>query len=462
MRCFLRREFGPRSFEEYLDRLLKARETRVHKHRRWRALCKEEKTNFKSIFNEDRYRLTAKHKATFDEIRDLKQDKDNLARMMQAEDARVEQVLCRPEGFILSGLPEQEGVLLQLEREFMGFEFEDERRKGERDGLLADLEECFGSGLRVRSSAKKRSLFDLVVVLKSEFREMVRRKLGKFEVQGTGREVDLDFLGPGDLDNVAEFVGKLRVDDNVYALPSQFHANLKSIEKIAQVYRDNFKCNALMAAGETHPGLTLVLEIDDKQDIAVTINQIEEQLEKVIRIKERFYQELLVAIDREEEQKSELLSKELRKKNQLNLQTQVEDSDIKFIFSSLFEEHKPPLEDSSMFESKWASCVTQELKNSRELGQLPLPTQRMILTKFRVIFENYKSNLLVEFKNLNEQEQFITRYCDDFLKKVNSFILIDDDRGEIVYHFQKDYNLFLTNWQDLIFKEKAKAEYHKR
>ena len=86
----------------------------------------------------------------------------------------------------------------------------------------------------------------------------------------------------------------------------------------------------------------------------------------------------------------------------------------------------------------------------------------MLLLKFRTIFESYKSNLLIEFKNLNLQEKHILNYCDDFLRNVNSLILIDDGRAEIVSRFQKDYNLFLTNWPDLIFKGNAKAEYHKR
>jgi hypothetical protein len=68
----------------------------------------------------------------------------------------------------------------------------------------------------------------------------------------------------------------------------------------------------------------------------------------------------------------------------------------------------------------------------------------------------------IEFSNLNKQEHFIVNYCDEFLKNVHSYILIDDDRREIVHTFQQDYNMFLNNWPDLIFKGNAKAEYHKR
>lgn len=86
----------------------------------------------------------------------------------------------------------------------------------------------------------------------------------------------------------------------------------------------------------------------------------------------------------------------------------------------------------------------------------------MLLLKFRTIFESYRENLLAEFHSMNEQTRAVWGYCEDFVQRVHEFLSIEDERGEIVYQFQKDYNLFLTNWPDLIFTEKAKAEYHKR
>ena len=41
------------------------------------------------------------------------------------------------------------------------------------------------------------------------------------------------------------------------------------------------------------------------------------------------------------------------------------------------------------------------------LKNIPLSIQSMILMKFRIIFETYRSNLLIDFKNLNEQERHI-------------------------------------------------------
>jgi hypothetical protein len=86
----------------------------------------------------------------------------------------------------------------------------------------------------------------------------------------------------------------------------------------------------------------------------------------------------------------------------------------------------------------------------------------MVIVKFREIFDIYRNNLLREFHGLNEQERYMISYCGDLVKRVNEFLVKEDDRMEIVYQFQKDYNLFLSNWPDLIFKENAKAEYHKR
>lgn len=96
------------------------------------------------------------------------------------------------------------------------------------------------------------------------------------------------------------------------------------------------------------------------------------------------------------------------------------------------------------------------------MQRLPLAVQSMLLLKFRTIFESYRRNLLGEFKQLNKQKRAVWTYCEDFLRRVNSFLLIEDERRQIVFRFQKDYNLFLSNWPDLIFKEITKAEYHKR
>ena len=102
------------------------------------------------------------------------------------------------------------------------------------------------------------------------------------------------------------------------------------------------------------------------------------------------------------------------------------------------------------------------MENEDTLKNVPLSVQSMVMIKFREIFDIYRSNLLKEFQNLNQQERHMVNYCGELVKKVNEFLLQKDDRMEIVYQFQKDYNLFLSNWPDLIYKENAKAEYHKR
>jgi hypothetical protein len=336
-----------------LDNLIRKREESLQDHKRWRALCKEEKTNFKSIFNEDKYRMTTKNKLTFAEIQDAQKNKDNLVQIMKAEDQEIEQTLCRPEGFILSGLPEEKEVLIQMEKEFMSFEFEDHRPRNQNDVLLNKLECCFGRKLRKNVSAKKRSIFDMVIILKSKFEKIIEKKLSKFEIQGMGKEVNLEYMEDTDKQHVAEFVNKLRVDDNVYALPSQFHANLKSIDQISQIYNENFKSNVLQNKTSDEVLGTLVLEIDDEQDVTQSIKSIEKKIRHIMDLKEKFYQDMLVKIDQREEQQYEELSKTKKQNNMLSLNSFVGDKDLVSLQSIFFEIFKAPYFESNLLKSKY-------------------------------------------------------------------------------------------------------------
>lgn len=339
MSCFLEKEFGEKNYGEYLEELLKKRETRISNHRRWRALCKEEKTNFKSIFNETKYRMTAKNKPTFDAIQNIQEDRDNLKQMMLREDKLVEHTLCQPEGFLLGGLPEQLDVLLELERVFMGFDFEDQRPRIECDLILDELELCFGRKLRKSSDRAKLSFFDLIVLVRSQFEKLVRTRLSKFESVENGRQVDLDFMHESDKEFVAEFVNKIRVDDNVYALPSKFHSNLKSLEAISKMYQDNFKGNGdFEAFGQKNNFPQLVLVIDDEEDLAISVRKVEERLDAVMACKEAFYQKLLISTEQEEELVSLECSKKIKRENHLSQKSNVEDEHVKVITGDFFRE----------------------------------------------------------------------------------------------------------------------------
>lgn len=338
-------EFGEQTFGEYLEALQKKRDTRISNHRRWRALCKEEKTNFKSIFNENKHRMTAKNKPTFDTLQDLQENRDNLKQIMLREDKLIENTLCHPEGFLLSGLPEQLDVLLELEKRFMGFDFEDRRPRVEGDLVLEELELCFGRKLRTESQRAKRSFFDLIVLVRSRFEQLIRTRLSKFESVESGREVDLHFMHESDKQFVAEFVHKIRVDDNVYALPSKFHGNTKSLEAISEMYQSNFKGNGDLAVVAENSRVQLVLVIDDEEDLAVSVRRIEEQLDSVMACKEAFYQKLLVATEREEERASLECSRRTKKENHLRQKSNVEDEQVKLITADFFKELQTPAED---------------------------------------------------------------------------------------------------------------------
>lgn len=337
--CFLKNEFGQKNFEDYLTDLLKRRETRVTNHRRWRALCKEEKTNFKSIFNENKHRMTVNHKAQLKVPREIEQSRSNLDQMLSHEDQKVEHALCFPEGFILSGLPEQLDVLLALEKEFMEFTFEDQRLRTEHDCVLEELELCFGRKLRKESQKPRRSFFDLVVVVRSHFENLIRTRLGKFEVPGGGREVDLYFMTSADKEFVAEFVPKVRVNDNVYALPSKFHQNLKAIEKVVDMYRKNFTSNGNLAqANPISKPPELVMVIDDEEDLARSIRRLEECLNKVLARKEALYQGLYSATERRDEREGLQTARNTKRDNYLSQKSSVQDAEVKLLTTDFFRE----------------------------------------------------------------------------------------------------------------------------
>ena len=283
--------------------------------------------------------MTAKNKPTFNALQNIQENKNNLMQMMQAEDYEIEKTLCRPEGFILSGLPEKLNMLIELEKRFMRFNFENLRAQTENDGILKELESYFGRKLKKRRTNCRRSIFDLVIIIRSKFDQLIKSKLNKFEIIEHGKEIDLNFMVESDKKYVSEFVNKVRIDDNVYSLPSKFHSNLKESENICHLYSENFKSNANLSNEDTQ----LIIEIDDEQDIAYSIKQVEHVLDKVMKNKETLFQELLVAVEKEEEIESNEISKQNKKDQLLTFSTNVNLEEIKeitFDFLKIIKEER--------------------------------------------------------------------------------------------------------------------------
>jgi flagellar biosynthesis/type III secretory pathway chaperone len=336
--CFLQKNFGQKTISEYLDILIREREERVKHHRRWRALCKEEKTNFKSIFNEDKYRMTAKKNPNFNTLQDVKENKDNLMKMMQAEDKEIEKKLCKAEGFILSGLPEKLDMMIELEKKFMNFDFEDLRERKQSDFILNELELYFGRKLKKKRENCKKSIFDLVIVIRSKFDKLIKLKLNKFEIVEKGKEIDLNYMTESDKKHVAEFVNKIRIDDNVYSLPSKYHSNLKESENICKMYSENFKSNADLTQKQTQ----LIIDVDDEEDIAFSIKQVEDVLDKIMQQKEDLFQNLIVESEKRDEVEGEQLSKKTKKENLFIKKTNINEEDLKditFDFINIFKKN---------------------------------------------------------------------------------------------------------------------------
>jgi hypothetical protein len=271
--------------------------------------------------------MTAKNKPTFNALENIQENKNNLMKMMQAEDYEIEKQLCKPEGFILSGLPEKLDMLIELEKEFMKFDFEDLRKRTENDSILNELEAYFGRKLKKKKENCKRSIFDLVIIIRSRFDQLIKSKLNKFEIVEQGKEIDLNFMTESDKKHVSEFVNKVRIDDNVYSLPSKFHSNLKESENICELYRDNFKSNADLSNQETE----LILDINDEDDIAFSIKQVEDVLDNVMKKKEKLFQDLLISTEKQEEINSNQVSRKKKKENLLTLNTSVNSDALKEI-----------------------------------------------------------------------------------------------------------------------------------
>ena len=93
---------------------------------------------------------------------------------------------------------------------------------------------------------------------------------------------------------------------------------------------------------------------------------------------------------------------------------------------------------------------------------MPIPIQTVILKKFRALFSEYKQHIKSQFKSLNKQDAHLIRLSGELLENVNHFIRLEDERGNLLYKYQKRYNRFLKVWKDLILKEDVKEEQHKR
>lgn len=242
---FLQREFGNKSEREYLKDLEKRLSKRYEERERWRALCQEEKTNFKSIFNEERFKISIQMRNQSMSRRSTERGPEmeiSTGIVNQQPDLR----LCEPEGFILSGLPDDLDNLLSLESYFGSFEFEDKRPNKSIDNQLNALDNHFASKTKETKGMKRKSMFDLIIFMESDFSRLLCEKLDRFETIEERSEVRLENLLENQFSNqkILDLVTKMRVDDNYYALPSKFGVSVEFVKKALQFYSEHFRSNA--------------------------------------------------------------------------------------------------------------------------------------------------------------------------------------------------------------------------